>query len=69
MRPVFYVRPRDYSKAVPVAPFIVNYSGALFREYPGPWQVRGAGGWVSCEVVQRERGELFPDSGQLGCSG
>lgn len=40
-RPVFYLRPRDYSKSVPVPPFIVNYSGALFREYPGPWQVGG----------------------------
>lgn len=38
--PAFFVRQRDYSKSVPVAPFIVNYSGALFREYPGPWQVR-----------------------------
>lgn len=44
LRPVFFLRPRDYSKSVPVAPFIVNYSGALFREYPGPWQVRHAGG-------------------------
>lgn len=38
-KPVFYLRPRDYSKSVNVSPFIINYSGALFREYPGPWQV------------------------------
>lgn len=37
--PVFYIRTRDYSKSVSVAPFILNYSGALFRQYPGPWQV------------------------------
>lgn len=39
LKPVFYIRQRDYSKTVAVAPFIINYSGALFREYPGPWQV------------------------------
>eukprot|EP00270_Netrium_digitus_P020338 TRINITY_DN8343_c0_g1_i1.p1 TRINITY_DN8343_c0_g1~~TRINITY_DN8343_c0_g1_i1.p1 ORF type:complete len:408 (-),score=116.94 TRINITY_DN8343_c0_g1_i1:12-1205(-) len=37
--PVFYLRARDYSKSVAVAPFVLNYSGALFRQYPGPWQV------------------------------
>lgn len=37
--PAFFLRTRDYSKSVTVAPFLVNYSGALFREYPAPWQV------------------------------
>ncbi|KAK4765702.1 hypothetical protein SAY86_026792 [Trapa natans] len=37
--PVFYIRIREYSKTVAVAPYVLNYSGALFRQFPGPWQV------------------------------
>jgi hypothetical protein len=52
-RPVFYLRTRDYSKSVPVPPYLVNYSGALFREYPGPWQVREerVGVGTACSAV------------------
>ncbi|KAI5071727.1 hypothetical protein GOP47_0013978 [Adiantum capillus-veneris] len=47
--PVFYIRTRDYSKTIAAAPFVVDYTGALFRMYPGPWQVmlkQGDGSYV-----------------------
>jgi len=56
-KPVFYIRQRDYSKTVAVSPFIINYSGALFREYPGPWQVmlRQDNGVYACVAEDGER--------------
>ncbi|CAI7812772.1 unnamed protein product [Closterium sp. NIES-54] len=60
-RPVFYLRPRDYSKSVAVSPFILNYSGALFRMYPAPWQVmvkqEGTGSYV-CVAEGPQRFQL-----------
>ncbi|BFI25146.1 hypothetical protein MPTK2_1g18310 [Marchantia polymorpha subsp. ruderalis] len=55
--PVFYIRQRDYSKSIPVAPFILNYSGALFRKYPGPWQVmlKQVDGSYACVAEAKER--------------
>ncbi|WOL05326.1 protein LOW PSII ACCUMULATION 3, chloroplastic [Canna indica] len=55
--PVFYIRTREYSKTVPVAPFVVNYSGALFRQYPGPWQVmlKQADGSYACVAESATR--------------
>eukprot|EP00192_Tetraselmis_astigmatica_P012329 CAMPEP_0117680296 /NCGR_PEP_ID=MMETSP0804-20121206/18275_1 /TAXON_ID=1074897 /ORGANISM="Tetraselmis astigmatica, Strain CCMP880" /LENGTH=398 /DNA_ID=CAMNT_0005489781 /DNA_START=35 /DNA_END=1228 /DNA_ORIENTATION=+ len=54
---MFYIRQRDYSKTVSVAPFILNYSGALFREYPGPWQVmlKQDNGELACVAERPER--------------
>lgn len=31
--------PRAYSRTITRPPFLINYSGCLFRTYPGKWQV------------------------------
>ncbi|RYR53179.1 hypothetical protein Ahy_A06g028174 [Arachis hypogaea] len=48
--PVFYIRIREYSKTVAIAPYIVNYSRAVFCQYPGPWQLmlKQADGSYAC---------------------
>lgn len=68
-KPVFYIRQRDYSKTVNVSPFIVNYSGCLFRDFPGPWQImlRQADGEYACIAEDRTRCALLRASPRGAC--
>lgn len=56
-KPIFYLRNRGYSKSINVAPFLINYSGALFREYPAPWQVmiKQGSGELACVAESPDR--------------
>lgn len=38
VKPVYYLRTRQYSRSTPRPPFLVNFQGCLFRSYPGQFQ-------------------------------
>jgi len=38
VKPVYYLRTRQYSRSTSKPPFMVNYQGCLFRSYPGQYQ-------------------------------
>lgn len=38
VKPVYYLRTRQYSRSTPTPPFLVNYQGCIFRSYPGRYQ-------------------------------
>jgi len=38
VKPVYYLRTRQYTRSTSKPPFAVNYQGCLFRSYPGEFQ-------------------------------
>jgi hypothetical protein len=44
-------------QTLPQPPYTIGYSGALFREYPGPWQVmfKQQNGVYACVAERKER--------------
>jgi hypothetical protein len=38
VKPIYYLRTRQYSRSTPNPPFMVSYQGCLFRCYPGEYQ-------------------------------
>jgi hypothetical protein len=38
IKPIYYLRTRQYSRSTSKPPFLVNYQGCLFRAYPGQYQ-------------------------------
>ena len=67
VKPVYYIRPRSYSLSLSVPPFLVAYSGVLFRRYPEAWQTlldRGKQSYRRVKVME-ERPALGTFKSQL----
>lgn len=55
IKPVYFLRPRSYSLSLSVPPFLVAYSGVLYRRYPEPYQTlldRGKQSYRQVEVME-----------------
>ena len=53
VKPVYYMRPRSYSLSLTRPPFLMSYSGVLFRRYPEGYQTlldRGNGKYRAVKV-------------------
>ena len=67
IKPVYYLRPRSYSLSLSVPPFLISYSGVLFRRYPEEYQTlldRGRSSYRRVNV-QKERPNLGTFKTQL----
>jgi hypothetical protein len=67
IKPVYLMRPRSYSLSLSVPPFLVAYSGVLFRRYPEGYQTlldRGRNSYRRVNV-QTERPALGSFKSQL----
>eukprot|EP00900_Chrysochromulina_parva_P025111 jgi/Chrpa1/7233/Chrysochromulina_OHIO_Genome00014016-RA len=67
IKPAYYMRPRSYSLSLSVPPFLIAYSGVLFRRYPEPYQTlldRGRGSYRRVNA-QPERPNLGTFKSQL----
>jgi hypothetical protein len=67
VKPVYHMRPRSYSLSLSVPPFLIAYSGVLFRRYPEGYQTlldRGRQSYRRVKV-QAERPNLGTFKAQL----
>jgi hypothetical protein len=67
IKPAYYMRPRAYSLSLSVPPFLIAYSGVLFRRYPEAYQTLLDRGKKSyrCVNAQPERPNLGTFKAQL----
>ena len=38
IKPIYYIRSRQYTRSTATPPFLINFQGCLFRSYPGDYQ-------------------------------